>query len=469
MFDPESYVLTRELFLRLLGVIYFIIFFPYLFQIRGLLGKEGILPIGKLLPYVYDRLGARAYTTLPSIFWFNCTDTALMAVAFTGTALGVLLACGIYPFVMIFLLYVLYLSIVSTGQDFLSFGWDVFILEITCNAFFLSLTEVPNIFCWISINILVIRFHIQAGAVKLQSRDKNWWNLTALKYHYQTQPLPNTQAWYIHKFPMWFHKLSCLLMFAIELVVPLFAFGPDWMRFAVWGLCVGLQVMIWFTGNFAYLTYLTVALCTVLLSDAYLSPVFGSPLPAEQTSLWLSLPLSAIGITLITLQCLQFWHHFFPTGWIGRLIYALSAFHIVNRYGIFAVMTTKRYEIVIEGSDDGIDWKEYEFKYKPSEVDRRPRRISPYHPRLDWQAWFLPFSSYQEQKWFQNFLYRLLQGKEPVCKLLRHNPFVEQPPRYIRAVAYDYVFTTWLEKQETGNWWKRTLVGNFSPILQLNR
>lgn len=457
MLDPENYTVACQLFIRLLGLIYFFAFFPFLFQIRGLIGKNGILPVKAFLNRIHLALGRRSYYRLPTLFWFNCSDRALMAVVITGTLLSIALLFGIYPALLLPLLMILYISIISVGQDFLSFGWEMFLMEITANAILLSWTTTPNLFAWLSVNFLVARFHLQSGAVKLQSGDRNWHKLTALHYHYQTQPIPNTTAWFFHHTPSWFKKFSCGMMFFIELVMPIFVFANAELRLITFLSFAGLQYFIWLTGNFSYLNSMSVALSVVLISNGY----FGAPASAA-SAFGLADALASIGgVTLLSLQLMRLWTHFFPNPLFSHILSWVSPFHIANRYGIFAIMTTKRYEIVVEGSDDGVVWKEYLFKHKPSEVSRRPRRISPYQPRIDWQAWFLPFSSYQAEPWFQSFLKHLLKGTPEVLKLLRSNPFPERPPKYIRAIAYDYVYSDWGDK----DWWKRTYMGSYSPVL----
>lgn len=224
--------------------------------------------------------------------------------------------------------------------------------------------------------------------------------------------------------------------------------------------------MIWLTGNLSYLNHLTAVFTLILISDTFLAgwltvpEVAATPLAAE-------IVVTLIGTVLVGLQMMRLVDHFYPNRTFQRFIRPFLSLHIVNRYGIFAVMTTKRYEIVVEGSNDGDNWEEYLCKYKPSELNRRPRRVSPYQPRLDWQMWFLPFTDYNFEPWFQNFLYRLLEGSPEVLKLLRHNPFPDTPPKYVRAVAYDYTFTTPEEKKKTGHWWNRTFAGHYSPTLSV--
>lgn len=469
MFTPESYTIAVEWFIKLLGLIYFFAFGALIFQIRGLLGSNGILPIEKFLDVIkYNRPNYKRFLLVPSLFWINCSNSALLFVTWAGTGLSLFLLFGIYPTITLLLLYILYLSIVSTGQDFLGFGWEGFLLEVTAHAFLLSFTVTPNVIVWISINFLLWRFHFHAGAVKLQSADLSWKNLTAIAHHYQSQPLPNTTAWFAYKLPMSIQKLSCLFMFFSELIIPFGIFLNDEFRLVTFVALVSLQLFIWATGNFSFLNHLTIVLCIILVNNSVFTSIFGIHQELVSAApLWLDIFLTIAGTILLMLQVFRFCNQFVPNTTFARCLNLIAPFHLANRYGIFAIMTIQRVEIVIEGSMDGVEWKEYTFKYKPSELCRRPRRISPFQPRIDWQAWFLPFSYYESERWFQSLLYHILKGNKDVLKLLRGNPFEDKPPIYLRAVMYDYKFTTREERKATGEWWKREYMGGYSPVLTL--
>ena len=146
----------------------------------------------------------------------------------------------------------------------------------------------------------------------------------------------------------------------------------------------------------------------------------------------------------------------------------LEPFRTVNAYGLFAVMTTQRNEIVLEGSNDGLDWQPYEFKYKPGEVSRRPAFVAPRQPRLDWQMWFAALGSPEQSPWLQPLCGRLLQGSPDVLALLAANPFPNAPPKYIRAELYNYQFTDAATRHATGAWWQRTRVREFLPVVSLS-
>lgn len=464
----ESHAIICALFPRMLGIIYLFVFVPFLFQIKGLIGKEGILPISPLLKHYQKYLGWKRFYWLPSVFWASASDRALMIVPAIGSLLALLLFLGFYPFILLPLLILLHISLISAGQDFLSFGWEMFFCEISYNAFLISLTNDINPLAWFSINLLLFRFHLKSGTSKLQSRDPSWRNLMALKYHYETQPIPNAIAWYFHKLPLWFHKFSTAAVLFIEIVVPFGVFGGETVRLATFAILFFLQLAIWISGNYSYLNYLTAVLLTLLLSDQFLSPYFHTPV--HEPSSWLLHGfVSAGALLLIVLQLMRLWNDFSYRRSISQCLAYFEPFYLANIYGIFAVMTTKRYEVVIEGSDDKEDWEEYLFRYKPSELNRRPRQVSPYQPRLDWSAWFLPFQNFEQEKWFHQFLFCLLEGKKEVLKLLRHNPFPDKPPTFIRVQLYQYTYSDFQTKKETGNWWNREYVGQFSPNLKLKQ
>ncbi|MBS0654826.1 MAG: lipase maturation factor family protein [Verrucomicrobia bacterium] len=467
MFSPEEYTIICAWLPRLLGAIYLFAFWPFLFQMRGLLGNKGILPVSDYLAWIRRLCPKSWFRVCPTLFWLRSDDRALIAVVVAGIACSILLILGLLPSLMLLFCWILYCSIISIGQDFLSFGWELFLQEVALNIFLVSLSPTPNIMVWLSINFLLFRFYLQSGAVKLQSRDPSWRNLTAVAYHYESQPIANLTAWYVHKLPMWFHKCSCVIMYIIEMVVPFLLFFTEDMRLVACALFLSLQFFIYATGNFSYLNHLSAVFSLLPLNNRVLH-AFGFSLPEQASSPEVvEYALTVAGSVLLVLQALRLWNHFWPTRALHSFFNALGSCHIVNRYGIFAVMTCRRFEVVIEGSDEGIAWKEYDFYHKPTDLKRRPRRISPYQPRLDWQAWFLPFHNCSDQRWFQNFLAHLLQGTPEVLSLLRYNPFPDKPPQYVRALMYVYSFTTFEEKEKTGAWWKREYVGFYSPVFNL--
>ncbi|WP_141733259.1 lipase maturation factor family protein [Oligoflexus tunisiensis] len=472
----QDFGLSRWIFLRLLGLIYGVAFLSLIVQVRGLIGEHGILPVTDYLDYVKKRLNGDAWRILPTVFWMDARDRTLLGVCALGLAASFCLTIGFLELPCLILLFISYLSLTIAGQDFLSFQWDILLIETGFLAIFLTGDLSPVIlllFWW-----LLFRLMFESGAVKLSCGDETWRHLTALDVHYETQPLPHRVAWYAHQLPRFLQKISVGLVLVIEILLPFFIFLPPPFRWiAALGLVL-LMVLIFFTGNYNFFNLLTLALCALLIDDsvwlrllpASLLPAMPEiPVTAEAQSLpllWLVHLILALVILIVSLpQVIQAALPQVKTpGWMERLQILIQPFHLINSYGLFRHMTVTRPEIIIEGSMDGVHWKSYEFRYKPGDLRQPPRFVAPHQPRLDWQMWFAALSSFQSTLWFQSLLIRLLEGSPEVLRLLKHHPF-EGPPRYIRALLYDYKFTTLAERKQTGDWWKRTLLGRYSPTL----
>jgi len=494
--EQPSNFLTRWIFLRALGVIYLIAFVSLWTQINGLIGHNGILPAGQFMTAAGQQCDARGiglerYHLLPTLCWFNASDGFLHFQCAAGSILAALLIIGVAPEPCLGLLWLLYLSLATIGRDFLGFQWDNLLLEAGFIAiFFAPLQLLPRpsreapssrIALWL-LRLLLFKVMFSSGCVKLFSGDPNWRNLTALTFHYQTQPLPTWIAWYANQLPLWFQKASCVVMFAIELGAPFLIFTPRRLRFCGGAAIAFLQILILLTGNYTFFNLLTLALCLLLLDDfalMKLTPLKLRPAFAPVTrhvslaTHWrwpraVTIPLAAV-VMAISLFQMSLMFGARPV-WFLPVAVAdiwLSPFRTVNSYGLFAVMTTERREIVVEGSDDGVTWREYEFKYKPGDVTRRPAFVAPHQPRLDWQMWFAALGNYQQNPWFANFCERLLQGSPEVLALVEKNPFPGHPPRYLRAELYDYRFTSFAERRATAAWWQREFIGEYLPPLSL--
>jgi len=322
--------------------------------------------------------------------------------------------------------------------------------------------------------LLLFRLMFSSGVVKLASGDPTWRSLTALRYHYETQPLPTRAAWYFHQLPGGFQDLSVLVMFFIELCLPFLIFGPKYLRITAAAGITFLQVLIFITGNYGFFNLLAIALCLLLVDDSSWPKRWGpsgnerraTRLKPWPKSIQVSLAVFIVLMSLVQVTALFSQRFQWPAP-IGYLIQASGPFYIVNSYGLFAVMTTIRPEIIIEGSSDSNTWLPYEFKYKPGDLKRAPMQVAPYQPRLDWQMWFAALGNYKNNPWFLNFMVRLLQGSPEVLKLLANNPFPERPPRYIRATLYRYRFTDFAARRREGTWWQREKMWPYVPPLSL--
>jgi len=299
--------------------------------------------------------------------------------------------------------------------------------------------------------------------VKLLSGDPTWRSLTALNYHYETQPLPTPPAWYTHHLPAFVQKISVVGVFAIELLVPFLFLGPRRVRRVAALITIAFQLLIAFTGNYTFFNLLTIVLCFIPLFD-------DGQAPSPGRFRWL---ISAVSVVLIALGLVQLAATLGITGGlpepVASINFGVETLHLVSRYGLFAVMTTSRPEIIIEGSDDAENWKAYEFPYKPGDVNRHLPWVAPYQPRLDWQMWFAALSNYQNNPWFAQVLLRLLEGSPDVLKLLATNPFPDKPPRFVRARTYDYHYTDAPTRRKTGAIWTRTELGEYFPAVSLRQ
>jgi predicted DCC family thiol-disulfide oxidoreductase YuxK len=515
--EPGSYVLVRWFFLRSLGVIYLIAFLSLWVQLMGLIGSNGVLP-ATLTMFGYRQeanmahLGWHRFHVLPTLCWLSAGDGFLKFQCAAGTGLALVLILGFAPAPCLFLLWLVYLSLSVVSREFLSFQWDNLLLEVGFLAIFFAPLQRRRGAClppsrlvlWL-LRWLLFRLMLCSGLVKLLSGDPAWRNLTALTFHYETQPLPTWVGWYAHQLPTRIQQASTFLMFVIELALPFLIFAPRRVRQVPCAAFILLQFLIFLTGNYCFFNLLSVLLCLVLLDDAAVTrflpskvlrtiqpapqapslpqasaeapvnqaePV--SPNPVSQPKkaaprgwpIQVTFPLTCVAVLIPAMQFAAMLHVRAP--WPGPMITAYSwiaPFRSFNSYGLFAVMTTNRREIIIQGSNDGVHWTDYEFKYKPGDPKRRPGFVEPHQPRLDWQMWFAALSDYQHNLWFVEFCVRLLNGSPQVLGLLQRNPFPKMPPRYLRALVYEYHFTDFATRRSTGAWWRREPKGEYVPVL----
>jgi len=488
-FERPSFSLASWLFLRLLGVVYFFAFLSLATQILGLIGQNGILPAKEFLATIDLRVGTERYWFFPTLTWLNSSDTALEVMSVGGVVGSILLIFDIAPILILSLIWLLYLSLVTVGQDFLAFQWDSLLLEAGFLAIFLAPwhlwprrsadappPKVPRWLLW----LLLFRLMFSSGVIKLASGDPTWRNLTALEYHYYTQPLPTPIAWYVHLAPPWFQHASTVFVFFVELAIPFLIFAPRLWRFVGGGFLILLQLLIALTGNYAFFNLLAVALCLLLFDDALLARFFphglaervcvATPNP-RRSSLrhWVTTPVALVIFAAGLLQLADL----LSLQWVPppafHLLSDLAPLRVVNGYGLFAMMTTERPEIVIQGSNDGETWLDYEFKFKAGDLSRAPRWVAPFQPRLDWQMWFAALGDYRSSPWFSHLMFQLLKGSPPVLALLARNPFPQSPPKYLRALVYDYQFAAWQERRARGEWWHRRRQGAYFPTVSLRQ
>lgn len=464
---PPTYATASWLFLRTLGIIYLIAFLSFWHQAGGLIGSQGILPVADFFKRAHEVLGVNAYWDLPSFLWFGGGDAAIAIWCALGVLAALALTVGFAPAPCLIFLWANYLSLTIAGQDFYQFQWDILLLEAGFLAIFLapwkwftpwkSKQPPPRIahflFLW-----LLFRLMVASAVVKLSSGDTAWADGSALNFHYFTQPLPTPLAWYAQQFPAGFQWLSVKVMFFIELILPFFLIFPRRLRHLAAGGLIFLQILIALTGNYGFFNLLTIALCLLAVDDTgwkrAAGPSPAQPLPPSRG--YFPTPvLMGVAAVIFTFSLPPFLSMFRkPLPWLSPLasLYQLvaSPFRTINGYGLFAVMTRDRPEIIVQGSMDGIEWKTYSFRYKPGDPRRAPPWVAPYMPRLDWQMWFAALGNAQSNPWFVQFLRRILEGSPEVLALLEDDPFEGTPPRFVRAQLDQYTFTT---SRENGDWW----------------
>ncbi|MGH9655415.1 MAG: lipase maturation factor family protein [Bryobacteraceae bacterium] len=464
--DLSGYWLTRLLLYRGLGIICLIAFLVVLNQFKPLLGEHGLLPVQLFVKQV-------SFRQAPSLFYLFPRDSAFTVAAWIGLILSCLVIAGIpqrfgtgFIAAVWIAIYILYLSFVNVGQTFYAFGWESILLEACFFAVFMGGSNVapPQISVWF-FRWLLFRVMFGAGLIKLRG-DPCWRHLTCLDYYYQTQPMPNPLSWYFHWAPRWLNRGGVLFNHFAELLIPFLLFLPQPIAGIAGLITILFQLTIIASGNLAWLNWLTIVLAFSTLDGKFFhaaAPVLHSAGP--------TLKFANIGmLVLVALMSIPVVVNMISSRQIMNT--SFNSLHLVGSYGAFGSITRTRYEVIVEGTSDSVitpanQWREYEFKGKPGDVNYRPPQIAPYHLRLDWLMWFAAMGSYQNYPWFVNFMAKLLENDRAVLGLLRKNPFPNAPPKYVRAMLYEYRFTTPEERKRTGAWWVRTPAGSYFPPVSL--
>jgi lipase maturation factor 1 len=521
---PPGYLIPRWLFLRALGLIYFSAFYSLVFQIRGLLGPDGLLPAGLYLKQVAEYVSTSRVWYAPTLLWFGNSDRALLAICWIGMIASLLLVFNLWPRAMLLICFVMFLSFVAAAQDFSGYQSDGMLLTAGFVSLYfapgglqpgLGVSEPPSRGSLFLLQILWFTIYFESGVAKFFGGDPSWRNMTAMEEYYQNGPLPTWIGWYAHQLPRSVHAATAAFTLVVELLLVWMLFLPRPFRILCFYVVTPMQVAIILTANYAFLNYITLALGVLLLDDLSLvkflpqhwlpgirqnlRPVARggeSATPADFTSLadafesdatreaahsesswqkdlhaikstavlWLS---AAVMLWLLyanfylVLSRLQ-WSGVFPSGPVALI----EPFRIANQYGLFGRMTWKRYEIEFQGSDDGTNWVPYIFRNKPQNPAEPPRIYAPYQPRFDWNLWFASLGFWRENPWVFRCEQLLLGGDRDVEELFAANPFPKQPPKQIRAALWQYWFTDRATKRATGMWWRREFIGLFAPSLE---
>jgi hypothetical protein len=506
-------LVPRWIFLRALAAIYFSAFYSLLFQIKGLNGAEGILPAHAYLAAV-----ARAYPSTklwyaPTLYWISSSSHALMIVTWIGLAASIVAFVNLWPRLSLFICFICFLSFIAAAQDFSSYQSDGMLLEAGfISLFFAPRGMLPGLgaeFRPSRASMFLLqwewfRIYFESGLVKLISGDRQWRTLTAMDEYYQNGPLPTWIGWYTQHLPHWFHVASAAGTLIMELVIVWMLFLPRRVRIICFLIVTPWEIGVILTANYTFLNYLVLSLGFLLLDDRFLRPLvparyriklgraesapdnpevprpetFNDETPSEESRG--GMPRSLLGhlnaIRLAIAAVMLTWIFYSTTAEMLLLVFrrlplptspitALEPFRIANQYGLFAVMTNGRYEIEFQGSNDGQTWTSYPFRYKPQALNEAPRIYAPYQPRFDWNLWFASLGDWRQSEIVPLTEERLLENDGDVLTLFRSNPFPQSPPRFVRAILWQYWFTSRAEKLATGNWWKRQYMGLYAPKL----
>jgi hypothetical protein len=464
----SGYALSRLIFERSLALIYLIAFLCAANQFVPLVGEHGLLPVSRFVRRV-------SFRASPSLFYLAPTDRAFRIAAWLGIAVSAGLLAGLLqrtaPAAAIAwaTLWLLYLSFVNVGQIFYGFGWESLLLETGFFAIFLGAsTTAPSLFLLVIWRWILFRDMFGAGLIKLRG-DSCWRDLTCLHFYFETQPIPNALSWYFHWLPASVHRAGVAFNHFAELAVPFGYFAPQPIAGIAGIITIAFQSSLILSGNLSWLNWITIVLCIPTLDDRWFwwlpvsSPAIQMPPLAQRLCIY-----AAAGVVAV-LSVRPIVNMLSPR---QRMNFSFNPLHLVNTYGAFGSITRARNEIVIEGTNDSsltssTVWREYEFKGKPGNPAQRPPQIAPYHLRLDWLMWFAAMASPDEHRWFTPLMAKLLEGDRATLGLLRTNPFPEHPPHYLRALYYQYRFTTPDERRHSGKWWKRELIGIYLPIVAL--
>ena len=519
---PQGRLVSRWIFLRALAAIYFSAFYSLLFQIKGLIGPEGILPAQQYLTLVSNSLGEKRLWYAPTLFWISATDAMLMTVVWVGIVASVIAFLNLCPRLSFFVCFVCFLSFVTATSVFSSYQSDGMLLEAGFLALFLAprgllpgwaANDSPSRAAEFLLKWEWFRIYFESGMVKLLSGDVEWRNFTAMDEYYQNGPLPTWIGWYVEHLPHWFHAATVAGTLALELGLVFMLFFPRRVRLICFFIVTPWELGVIFTANYTFLNYLVLSLGFLLLDDKsllWLIPVrFRPDEPArnaenEQTE---EQPISILAaddrsavtaelerqledranetwrarladrmstLRLVATSVMLCWIAYNTTAEMIGLplrhvplptapITALDPFRIANQYGLFAVMTRGRYEVEFQGSKDGTNWVAYSFRNKPQALNEPPRIYAPYQPRFDWNLWFASLGDWQQNDFVTLTEEKLLANSPAVLSLFKSNPFPNNPPRYMRAVLWEYWFTSMNEKRRTGNWWRREYLGLYAP------
>ncbi|MBI3725410.1 lipase maturation factor family protein [bacterium] len=474
---PFARALVRDVFLRALGLIALAAFLSLVSQVTVLYGERGILPVREYLASVSPFVGVGR---VPTIFWISASDGMLLGAAWAGVLASVALTLGLAPRACLVLIWALYLSFCSVGQAFLLFQWDSFLLETVFFAIFAAppglrprASPSPRPLAVFLVLWLAFRLHFESGAAKLLGGDPTWRDFTAMESYYETAPLPTWVGWYFHQLPGRAHRWTTFGALSAELVLPFLVFAGRRARAALFLVYALMHATIFVTGNYSFFSFLSVAVCLFFLDDGHLQWIAARlhgklpERPRAPPSRRITDALLVATLLLVPLSVVPFLRFVGVDRLDVPVFRALAPYRTLNAYGLFVHMTGLRDEVVLEATQDGEHWEEYEFRYKVGDVKRAPAFVAPHQPRVDFRLWFVAL---REEPYYPDELVSLIRhlllDPGSVASVFERMPFGLERPRAVRIQIYRYHFTDWKTRQATGAWWERDGIATWETMTE---
>jgi hypothetical protein len=478
---PATYWLTRFVLLRLLGAVYAVAFLVAANQIVPLVGAHGLTPMGTEIDEMKNSAGLLGgFISWPSLFWFGHSDAVLQVVAWFGFALSCVVIAGFANAILMTVLWMIYMSYVHLGGLWYGYGWEIQLLETGFLGIFLcplwdarpfSRYAPPIAILWLY-RWLIFRIMLGAGLIKIRG-DEAWRDLTALYYHFETQPIPNGLSRWFHFLPKVLLRIGVGFNHAAELGAPWLVFWPRVVRHCAGSIIISFQLVLIFSGNLSFLNWLTIVpalacfddgfwrkvLPKILVRQAEAAAACAEPSPVMQKTSWAVAGLVALLSIPVVANLVS------PNQAMNT---SFDPLDLVNTYGAFGTVGRERMNVIVEGTDAAVPdehavWKPYPYKGLPVDVMKRPPQIAPYQLRLDWQMWFAAMGSVQQYPFTINLVWKLLHNDPGTLSLFAGNPFPGQPPRFIRLHLYKYHFAP--PGNAEGSYWTREDVGDWLPPL----
>uniref|UniRef100_UPI0040495FBF lipase maturation factor family protein n=1 Tax=Cephaloticoccus sp. TaxID=1985742 RepID=UPI0040495FBF len=494
-----TFIWTRWIMLRAVGILFVIIFWGIIGESRGLMGPDGIAPIRETMAAYAQEFPNPivAFLRAPSLFWLSSEWGMIVTLQWLGMAAAIALIFNVWPRMMLFGCWAIFLSFVATENFFAQTQPDPLMLELTLLCIplaprgywpGLAAQAAPRPIAVFALRFMLFRLMLQAGLAKFVFGNVMWRDLTAMDIMYETAPCPTILGYWLHQLPHWFHVLEIGVTFLAEVPAPLvMIFGGRRLRWWAFGVWSFFQLGIQFSNNFAWLNVGAIGLAVILLDDAMLAgaarrlrlPRLAEHMVAKVKSVSLTTiqPWALWGLRIaLSLQFVVSLYFYLayptriPVERIPEVItqpmgLLFTNFRSANSYALFGNLPAERYEVEFIGSNDGGEtWRSFEFRYKIQRLDRVSPFLAPAYPRFD------AILQHRLVAKTGQFMYpavaaHLIRRDQAVLDFFVSDPFPDRPPTMIRMPEYRYHFTDLATQRATGNYWRKEYVGDWLPLV----